>query len=1249
MLAKLELLKKIIVPENEKEHDTLQDEMHNIIKSFSPEQLKQIIINQNELEKTNKELQEKLTEKDKVIEILESTKKQPLALKDIELYNILNLHRFFKTEDGKLIQEGKKYNPFHYMYDENQTAYERNIKDPKLFELKNYQKKFIEEWSVSGQECVILYYGVGSGKTLIAVNCAEQFVELTKHSSVYFLLPASLILNTIAECYFAGIDPTRKHSNGKYVYNFVSYQQLLRAKFDFADNSLLIVDEAHNLRNIKTIDITEKVNARRREKTGNFTLLGNKLSERLIKTSARFLRRIFMTGTLFVNSPEDIEAIISIGYNKAPMLSFHKNQYENMIETPESFKLYYEGLISYFMLKDNNPRYPKKKYIIEPIKIDNNPFPDFKKDAYFVRSRQEGTDEKTKWIYKFLMKKRDDKTLIYSQFVMSLKPLMTLLTKRKIKFGLITGQLDSTKKMNIVKKYNDNEIKVLLFTLSIKEGISFKETNNIIIFEPYWNWAIMEQVLARGIRLNSHTNGNKSIINLYFLIAFKKNSALKKQWFNKTSQIMNNGIKKESILITPTLGEKKPTLIKPFDDNQVSRDIDLMNKMLIKQSYINLFEEKLLQLKRFEDVNNVENNEFIKLFNEEKIKYENKSGKPMNRKDEIKLRKDMYKHYYEKEIQNLNKKLSNVINFTRFDQEERYQQNKNPDIVQRADVVKYENKENELNKLIDNNASIEQIFSVFGIQKKDITQYQANFTPENHIKTLIEASGILNNTKDKIMVLEPTAGIGGVISKLVTYKEISNRLFIDCNEIHGLFYQIGKALFKDIDNIHWYNTDFMTFKNKYNYDYILGNPPFNISYQQSKIVKSVDKYGKSVNTVIKADVHFYDVNFVAYAYNLLNTGGVLSMIISDKLTRFNKGVYKRFNQYLSELKKINADNVKIQKIGDFKQDKGVAKIQTTKFGMVCITLKKVDNIMIDLQKEKRLLNIDFDNKPKKKKAPPKMTKAPPKKEGGALKIKTIRDFINASLPKNYGSVSRIGDYVLDFELSNEHTQVYWNQQENKGIVYNRQTEGINDVISDIKAGLNIFRKDKRFTEAWNIMDKVKVKYGSLSRFEAIAYSLGAIVLEHYDKVNEFHHVYYISKPVLPVDLYTNLKPLPNSTEIRSKFDPTSMLKPWQDEAPESILITAHTINPGTEHQQKHVLTRLDDEMVVGKGINKLKTAEIKALIIKLRKGQATQYQVTNKKKGELLKMLMELLQKSNNKPRKSKNEKDVLEFLNGIK
>jgi superfamily II DNA or RNA helicase len=948
------------------ENSDIQDNqklLHESYENMTKDELKKVLFQREEdLKKSNEE-------KTKLINALENegpVSKRHYMTKDIELYDIINFHKFNKTQDGKILEQ----HPEYYEYNPFQTSFDKNIKKNKNY-YRDYQKKFIEDWSVSAQELVILYYGVGSGKTMIAVNCAEQFQEINQNAHIYFLTPASLVLGTIKECYDRGIQANRKDANGDYIYYFVSYQQLLKSNFDFKSNSLLIIDEAHNLRNLISSEISEKVSARKYKRTGNYSLVGNKLSEKLIESSSEFLRTIFMTGTLFVNSSKDIETLMSIGYKKQPLLNIDYTKYESMINSDIEFKIYYEGLISYYRVPKVSTM-PSKNFEFVPIQDPELEFDvmveskkgNLMKEPYFMISRNQAIKQKVEYIIEFLNNHKNEKTLIYSQFLgKSINPLLKALDKEGIKYGFISGQLTQGEKMDVVKQYNDNEIKLIIFTLSIKEGISFKETNNIIIFQPYWNYAIMEQIMARGIRLNSHEKQNKAIINIYFLVAVQ-NEKETKDWFKTANQIMNFDIKNFVFIKTKDKEGIETKELGPIANNYHSRDIDLYNRMFIKQEEINIFEERLLGLPRFEDVNNNENNDFIKEFNLELEKIAQEKGHAPNIKESIKLKKSMYKEFYNKKIKDIDSRI------VRFNQDTRYKSNRNPNLEEKASENKYGDKTNDIKKLINKKASLSEFLTLFNISKQDITQFQANFTPISEIDIVIDKSGIASDTRKNLKILEPTAGIGNFIEQLL---KLDNRFnfMIDCNEFNNAFYQIGKNMYDEIDNVKWYNGDFWIYNNKYNYDYILGNPPFNLAHQvlQKITYKARKGQPEPEPTYEKVDKRLYDIHFVSKAYNLLNNGGILSMIISDRFLRQKDiGEFSIFNLYLNDMKKIDNTSVDIIETSQFKEDKkNVSKEMTTNFGMVCITLKKIKDFNIDLESKKRVGNIVNDLEPEEKK------------------------------------------------------------------------------------------------------------------------------------------------------------------------------------------------------------------------------------------------------------------------------------------
>lgn len=884
----------------------------------------------------------------KIAEQAEELTKKEKIKRDVNLYTIMNLQRFFKTDEYKKLM----VNPEIFQYDEGITAFDKKLKkNPNYF--YKYQKEFIQDWSISQQELVILYYGVGTGKTLIAVNCAEQFIDLNPNSNVYFLCPASLVFVIINNMFKSGIDPTRKNDKGEYIYNFLSYQQLLNSKFNFKENSLLIVDEIHNLRNFRTKGISEKVSARKWKPTDTYSLIGTKLGIALTEAENKFVRSIFMTGTLFVNSPIDIEPIISLGYKKAPMNNFDIEQLELINSSKNRMKTYYSGLLSFYRKPNDTPNFPKVKYIFESIFGEKDEFEDKKgsEDPYFIYSRNEFNNAKAKWIVKFLKSHKNQKTLIYAQFLNKMINLLIVLLKQnKINYEIISGELTPEDKQRITTLYNTDKIKVLIFTLAIKEGISFKETNNFIFTQPYWNYAISEQIIARAIRSDSHKEGNKSQVNVYLLCGFdndtNKNDA--KIFSKYCESIMNNDIKTyepevlktELVKVKTKIGEieklVKYTKLDEITSNIKSRDANLYVRMINKQGDINIFEKVLLnEVDRFEKVNNIENNEFIETYNASIIKIEKEKGTLLTLKDKVTLKREMYKDFYDKQINKVN---SQII---RFDKDSKYRQNRNPNLQQIASNKKYENKIPMIKKMINEGKTLNKILESFNIPKQEITTFQANFTPSSQVKILINEAGIKNDKRQKIFILEPTAGIGNVISELLQNENKQN-YNIDAVEIHNLFYQIGSAQFDSIDNIKYYNIDYLKYYQKYNYDYIIGNPPFNLRTQIDKVAQGIIK---------SFDVNLFDIHFVARAYNQLNEKGTLSMIISNRFLR-DKSIqaFTIFKMYLDILSKTDPSFVKIRQISDFKVDKTITKEMTTNFEMVCITLKKVKFFNFDLDK-----------------------------------------------------------------------------------------------------------------------------------------------------------------------------------------------------------------------------------------------------------------------------------------------------------
>ena len=79
-----------------------------------------------------------------------------------------------------------------------------------------------------------------------------------------------------------------------------------------------------------------------------------------------------------------------------------------------------------------------------------------------------------------------------------------ILKNNNFKFKVISGDTDAYYRDEYVKKYNKGKIQVLLITRAGSEGLDLKNTKNVVILDPVWNPAGMEQIIGRAIRYNSH-------------------------------------------------------------------------------------------------------------------------------------------------------------------------------------------------------------------------------------------------------------------------------------------------------------------------------------------------------------------------------------------------------------------------------------------------------------------------------------------------------------------------------------------------------------------------------------------------------------------------------------------------------------------------------------------------------------------------------------------------------------------------
>lgn len=197
-------------------------------------------------------------------------------------------------------------------------------------------------------------------------------------------------------------------------------------------------------------------------------------------------------------------------------------------------------------------------------------------------------------------------------------------------------------------------------------------------------------------------------------------------------------------------------------------------------------------------------------------------------------------------------------------------------------------------------------------------------------------------------------------------------------------------------------------------------------------------------------------------------------------------------------------------------------------------------------------------------------------EGGRLSTQNLKGLLDASYdPKQ----KKVGDFVLDKELSSGTSKVYRNEKTGQVVVAHRGTAGISDwgnnAIYAI-GGKQAYKLTSRYREAEKVQRRAEKKYGA-SNVSTIGHSQGGLQSELLGGRSK--EIITLNKATLPFESNTNK----NQYDVRSSRDVVSGLNPFAKKSKKNVNIKAKTYNPLTEHSGD-ILDRLDKNRTIGKGI-----------------------------------------------------------------
>lgn len=350
---------------------------------------------------------------------------------------------------------------------------------------------------------LIVVHSVGTGKTLTAIATAQCLLIRKQVDKVIVITPTSLQDNFKKQMKMYSSKINFKN------YEFYTIQSLVillenNEKLN-CTNSLVIIDEAHNLR----------------------TLDGIRYSyiERYIKKASKVL---LLTATPLINYRYDIINLVSLIRGEKAITM---DQFETLLlkENKKKLETYLKNILSFYTKDSTNEdsNFPSKKINEIFLEMDSNylksyediengkvsQIPDFSGkniNVFYngVRRASNIIDKKSPkidWIKNKIVENIKSKFVIFSHFInMGIKPIMKVLDKYNVKYTHITGDLSINKRQEAVDDYNNDKVTVLFISKAGSEGLDLKNTSYIIILEPAWNENSIEQIIGRGVRYKSH-------------------------------------------------------------------------------------------------------------------------------------------------------------------------------------------------------------------------------------------------------------------------------------------------------------------------------------------------------------------------------------------------------------------------------------------------------------------------------------------------------------------------------------------------------------------------------------------------------------------------------------------------------------------------------------------------------------------------------------------------------------------------
>ena len=216
-------------------------------------------------------------------------------------------------------------------------------------------------------------------------------------------------------------------------------------------------------------------------------------------------------------------------------------------------------------------------------------------------------------------------------------------------------------------------------------------------------------------------------------------------------------------------------------------------------------------------------------------------------------------------------------------------------------------------------------------------------------------------------------------------------------------------------------------------------------------------------------------------------------------------------------------------------------------------------------------------------------------KAGKRTSEEIKLFLDASYQNK--PPENIGDWILDKTISNKTGKVYYNPKTHEAVVAHRGTKGARDWINNVAYVTGTYKDTTRYKRGKNLQNKAEAKYGK-ENISTLGHSQGAILAR--DLGEDTKEIINVNPAYLGEKNAVNEYNIKSSSDIVSGFYP----KKYKD----IVIPSKDPFNILGEHSY-NILDRLDDNQLIGKGLDNLKSPHYNIMTFGGRRCQELGYSV----------------------------------------